>query len=289
MNTTNPAGPDRKPTQGVIYIAAGDKYVAEAIEAARSIREVMPSLPMTLFAHRVFESDLFESVQLIENPAYSWADKARNLQRTPYDRTAYIDCDTYVCRDITQLFDLLDHFDLLVAHDTERTKADQPDIPRAFPEMNCGFIVYEKTRAAAFLNAWLDAFEKDLQAEGKWAMDQRSFRAVLLRSRVRFYVLPPEFHCFLWEPAFVCGEVAVLHGRHHLPLKTLAEQANASTGPRIFKAGLGAHQLNLPSQLLTWAAAVTRERLMDAARNPWSLIERLRPGKNAKHRRQDDR
>jgi hypothetical protein len=36
-------------TRGIIYVAAGAKYLAEAVTSAKSVQAVMPGFPMTIF------------------------------------------------------------------------------------------------------------------------------------------------------------------------------------------------------------------------------------------------
>ncbi len=42
------------------------------------------------------------------------------MSASPYEHTLFLDADTYICDNINELFDLLELFDLALAHDTFR-------------------------------------------------------------------------------------------------------------------------------------------------------------------------
>ena len=102
---------------------------------------------------------------------------------------------------------------------------------------NAGFLVFNKARVSGFLADWASAYEKDALREND-DNDQRTLRSTLFDSTIRFYVLPAEYHCMLWEASYVCGEVTLLHGRHYPPLQKICVEVNEARGARIFKVGL---------------------------------------------------
>lgn len=267
----------RKPddTCGVVYVATGKKYVGEAIESARSLKQVMPTLGVTVFSDHLIADPAFDRVIPIERPIQGSADKVRSLPLTPYERTLFLDTDTYVCADLSEYFELLDRFDVLIAHDALRINWGGLPIPRIFPEMNGGVIAFHRERSMAFLNAWEAAYDQEILRHGPRCPDQFTLRSTLYDSKIRFYVLPPGYHCMVWEAAYVCGEVKILHGRHDLPLAAIALDVNRSSGPRIFKAGLGSSGANRAGEVLGWGARIGGRVLMRAVRDPAATVRRL--------------
>lgn len=82
-------------SKGVIYIATGEKYIQEALKSAASLKDKIPSLPITLFSSEYVSSKVLNEVILIENPQYGWIDKITYISQTPYEETLFIDTDTY--------------------------------------------------------------------------------------------------------------------------------------------------------------------------------------------------
>ncbi|MFC1830915.1 hypothetical protein ACFL0S_02710, partial [Thermodesulfobacteriota bacterium] len=107
---------DNRGTRGVVYIATGEKFVEEALISAQSVRKCMPEMAIVLF------TDLAElvdnppepvnSVVLLSDVRKSCLDKMYPLLDTPFDRTLFLDTDTYVCDRIDELFEVLDHYDI---------------------------------------------------------------------------------------------------------------------------------------------------------------------------------
>jgi hypothetical protein len=259
------------PSKGIMYIATGKRYVTEAILSARSARRAMPATLITLLTDLPINDPAFDQVQTIPDPSFSLADKVRNMGRSPYDRTLYLDADTYVCGDLSELFVLLERFDLLVAHDALRINTGVVRLPNVFPEMNSGLIAFDKRRTERLFTEWARSYESELLKRGA-VSDQYTFRTALYDSSVRFYILPPEYHCMLWEASYVCGEVKLLHGRHDIPLEKLAGDVNLDRGPRVFKAGLGCHSVNYSLQVVAWAFAVILKlplKVVQKARTTW--------------------
>lgn len=191
---------------GVIYVAQGAGYLDLAERSAASLRAQSPEVPALLFTDQPkVRPGLFAEVRPIQGGGP--APKLACLPHSPFARTLYLDCDTLVLAPLGDLFDLLDRFELAVAHDVRRTSAliregHRSDPPYAFPQMNCGVMLY---RRSAAVTALLADWQARYRAAGR-ARDQVSFRDLLWESDVRFYVLPPEFNLRrvtemdAWEP-----------------------------------------------------------------------------------------
>jgi hypothetical protein len=251
---------------GIVYVASGKKFIAEACISARSAKRVMPDIPITLFSDEPVEDDAFDTVVMLEAPQYSMHDKQQAIGRTPYRRTLYADADTYFCGAMPECFELLNRFDLMVAHDALRVNIGNPDIAAIFPDFNAGLIWFRKDRCEDLLADWYRRYVADCAKFGPKHTDQSAFRAALFESTVRMYVLPPEYHCMIWEASYVCGEVKLLHGRNDVDLAVLAQEVNASQGARVFKAGLGAHKLHYKSDVCRWAGSVVADHTAELLR-----------------------
>ncbi|MEI4474208.1 hypothetical protein [Frigidibacter sp. MR17.24] len=189
---------------GILYVAAGPDYLDLAERSARSFRALNPGLAIDIFTDGTPEPGLFDRVEPI--PAGATA-KLASLPESRFERTLYLDCDTLALAPLGDIFALLDRFELAVAHDMRRTSAlireghaERP--PYAFPQMNCGVLLYRRSPAVShFLADW----QRRYLAAGR-KRDQITFRDQLWASDLRFYVLPPEFNLRrvtmldAWEP-----------------------------------------------------------------------------------------
>lgn len=147
-------------SRGIIYSAAGERYLQEAIQSAISSYR-FNKVPHVIFCDVVpdFQPDGVSYVKF-EKGANPYADKIRNMIASPFDATIFLDSDTYVCDSIAELFDLTPRFDLAAAHAPGYTKCNDPIAP-AFYDFNTGVVVFNRTEATdALLRRWLETYEK---------------------------------------------------------------------------------------------------------------------------------
>jgi hypothetical protein len=193
----------------------------------------MPGVALAIAADREPEGDLFDHWIPIENPTGSFADKIAPLAQTPFEDTVFLDTDTYLCEPVPELFELLSHYDITMAHAPMRHTATV-DVPVSFPECNSGVMAYTTNgRTKAMLAAWEKFYAEQLSVTGQ-TDDQPALRRALWNSEARLAVLPPEYNFRFVMPSFAGrGPVKILHGRHH-DMAALASSINQSGSPRVF-------------------------------------------------------
>jgi lipopolysaccharide biosynthesis glycosyltransferase len=185
-------------SRGIIYIAFGERYVAEAIHSARSARRHSPLLPIVLFTDRATQDVSFAEVRVV--PMTHMRAKVDYLINTPFEQTLYLDSDTQVVQDLSDMFGLLERFDVAMAHDFSRRRKDFAQripaygaIPYAFPEMNSGVILYNRSAATQrLLQRWQELFYLHKDITRGW--DQGTLRIALWESEVRLHTLPVEYN-----------------------------------------------------------------------------------------------
>lgn len=229
--------------KGVVYVATGDRFISEAEESARSVNSVYPNLSISLFSDKKPSSDVFDDVFLIEEPKYTIRDKVENLINTPYDKTIFLDTDTYVCskNGIDEILDLLDEFDfaacyglgrnLHVSYPMENTPSW--DVPASFPWFNTGVIGFrDNQNIREVFKRWeekYDVYDVDLQA-----FDQAALREPLYQSNVRIATLPFEYNYHVLHPQAIGDKVHIIHG-HLSNLEEVSEKLNQKgSGKRFF-------------------------------------------------------
>jgi hypothetical protein len=224
---------------GVVYSCSGDFYVAEALRSARS------SLRYNRLPHLVFSSvDADEpenvSISRFEPSQNPFADKIANMRRSPFERTIYLDSDTYVVDQITDVLRLLDRYDMAIAFAPYRPLED-PEVPPPFYEFNTGVIAWRASdRMAAFMLSWEQTYLAWLTSEpfpGAGAAtrggraDQPAFRRCAWQHDVQLFVLAPEYNFRIDYPTAVRERVRVVHGRHD-DYESLVARVNYKRGAR---------------------------------------------------------
>jgi len=216
---------------GFIYVASGQRYVDEATISATSLRNMMPSAQIHLHTDLDRRPSVFDSVSLLEDCRYNCHDKVPPLLDSPFEKTVFLDTDTYVCGDLTEVEALLDRFDLLFCHTAYRDPNPLQGLPAAFTEFNTGMVAFRKNeRTTRFLHRWIDLYD-----EMGHRADQPSFRKALWEDpEIKFYVLPPEYNFRTIFPGFIGGgsEVKIIHGRHR-NWPQIARKLNQSKDPRV--------------------------------------------------------
>lgn len=226
--------------EGVIYSGTGSFYIGEAIASARS------SMRHNALAHLLFASEPVADAQglevaLFEPSGNPYVDKIANMRRSPFERTLYLDSDTFVVDEIGHVLQLLDNYDLAVAFAPAYRRLEDPEVPAAFYEFNTGVLAWRSSeRVATFMRSWEETYKAWLQEEpfpgggrasrGRRA-DQPSFRRCAWQHQLRLFVLAPEYNFRLGYPATVVERVHVIHGDHP-DHAGLAARLNERSGPR---------------------------------------------------------
>ncbi len=204
---------------GVIYVATGEDYLDLARASAESLRQTNPGLPVDLFTDRPQADGLgmFDRVHRIDHPHAR--SKLDCLPLTRFERTLFLDADTLVLRPLGDLFDVLDRFDLALAHDVRRASALVQQglrhrTPYAVPQLNSGVLLYRRSDPMlSFLREWAARFH----AEPSLDRDQVILKDMLWEGDLRFWVLPPEFNLRrvtklgAWEPLDVLPTILHSH------------------------------------------------------------------------------
>ena len=187
---------------GILYIAFGKSFSDEAIMSYNSLRRYMKDIKVCFMTDNIEKLDQIEDINLIKvkiNPTHIRA-KVDFVSNTPFRKTLYLDSDTVVVRDITDIFESLDRFDVAVTHDFARKRKKYTDIipeyakiPYAFSEVNGGVFAFcSNKRTETFLEMWKKYFYKYYSQTSGW--DQVSLRISLWESNVNLFHLPVEYN-----------------------------------------------------------------------------------------------
>lgn len=278
--TTSMADPARPPARGVIFTATGDeKYVRLAERAAHSIRTHNPGLAIDLYTDVARDLPVFDAVHVLGNVWERSRIDAMRLSR--FERTLALDCDTIIVGAITDLFDLLDRFDIAAAHDQWRNgaaaqKGWKKQLPAAFAEFNGGVIVLRKSAGTdRFLEDWARAVRE--HAIGR---DQPTFRELLWDSDLRIATLPPEYNLMTiglaeaWDPSHPAPKI--LHSpQFHREFDRYSNSADPVTERLGLRLGWKMRQWNGLESASGWRGPLRKTAWM-ARRVPGRVLVRMR-------------
>lgn len=227
-------------TRGVLYIATNETYLQEAKRsAARASR--MTEFPITLVAHRDVDDGAFDEVIVDDSPTETMADKSRNLLKSPYDETLYMDTDTYIVEAIPEIFDCLDRAPLAVTVDAHEGSLYDSEtdtaVPLSFPEFQAGVMLYRRIpRVEEFIRTWIDTHDP---ADSP---DQLSFRRTLYTSDIEFTILPLRYNALI--ESIVYGPVKIIHDYNRLLVglseddrRNVLRRINENEGLRVLHEG----------------------------------------------------
>lgn len=179
--------------QGVIYVATGEKFVELAANSANSLKNHCPDLSTHIFTDCDASTyDCFDGSTKISDPHFR--SKVDYISKSPYQKTLFLDADTKICEDISDLFTLLNHYDIAMAHEpsrgAERMKLYPGSITNGFPPLNSGVILFNQTNPVLDL---FEAWKKDYH-KGEFSGDQSTLRELVWLADLKLAILPPEYN-----------------------------------------------------------------------------------------------
>jgi len=196
---------------GIIYIAyKQQKYINEAIFSATSVKKHNPNLSITIFTDHNLTNDCFDIVKKLPINNFTFRCKQEFLKDTPYEKTLYLDTDTFINDNIEDLFDMVPRFDVCMVHDYARKRIinekhpnlpnyylfsshnDYKKIPYAFPEYNGGVMLYHKSEKVwNFIDYWKKKYDS---LKNRTTYDQPSLRISLWDCDIKIHSLPLEYN-----------------------------------------------------------------------------------------------
>ena len=178
---------------GFVFGATKPRHRILARRAARTLRRVMPDAQIDLYTDRKIKDDVFDRVVKLDR---NWhRPKIEALRRSRFERTVYLDNDIITVADASDIFVLLERFDIVGVHDNNRNSRNAtgtagPALPAAFPSINGGVL---GIRRCPEIQQLLTDWEARMEANGM-DKDQPSLRSLLWESDLRLGILPIEYN-----------------------------------------------------------------------------------------------
>lgn len=206
------------PRDGFIFAATGEKYVGLARRAAQNLRQIMPQAQIDLFTDQPVEDPTFDCIHPVT--AKFFRPKMEAIAKSRFERTVYLDSDCIALADVSELFTVLDRFDIAGAHMQylNTTLALDQTLPDSFPQINAGVLAVKRSPAMqTLLHDW-GRLVRDTGA----TYDQPILRRLLWESDLRLSILPMEYN-------FKCMTfIEALDSRHRAPKIMHFSELNAT-------------------------------------------------------------
>jgi len=206
--------------EGYLYIANGEKYLNEAIISAKSLRKLDDKAHITLITNKKIKSVIFDKIVVKPENISSWKEGLlysveHIYKESPYEKTFFLDSDTYFCGNSRELFNILDYYDVCISHapnDTSEVKLTNEKFLKGYLPYNTGVILFKKNddNKKLFSN-WYSIYRNKFQ---EYTMDQVAFMEALLYSKSRVYVLQNIYNAR--TPFYISLpnlSVKIIHGR----------------------------------------------------------------------------
>lgn len=228
------------PVNGYLYTAWGDIHVSEAVFSVDRLRRFDPTAHVTLVTDRPVYEDpatltstekgkegagtlryhnvvktAFDRVIVRDDIRSGFAGKVDCLSNEYYTNTFYLDTDTYVCADLSPLFNLLDYFDLCACLDPAEVDIEMAGLT----PYNTGVMLFGPRTGPLFETfrryyndaAKLAATLKGHPAE-RCKTDQPSFVLAIRDTPIKVHCLPNIWNArYRFNTSFV-GAVKIIHG-----------------------------------------------------------------------------
>lgn len=266
-------------TKGVIYKASGSKYIREVLRSAKSLKYYNPDLPVTLFTDGdIKDHHYIDEVIEMDDPIRTMGDSLLNISDVMYERTLFLDSDTYVCDNIDDIFYLLDRSDIAVAFSPKRKTNEDISkctaIPDVFPQYNSGVIALKRNPSIEnFLKRWRDLYEEfDLK------YNQPAMRRALFESDLEVSILPPEYNFRVRRLGVAHGKVKILHGRPGKDFDQIdrfEEKINSQTSLRVITWGAWPCKVHINSNKNILYVSIDNMHEFNAKRKEYGTLEML--------------
>jgi hypothetical protein len=191
---------------GVLYVAFGAPYLAMALTSIASLRIFNPKIPVCLVTNVSKDPPSLPLWHDEKQAKWIFVDETTLRNRhvkldmyglTPFSKTLYLDCDTLVLSDISQMSFFLDYFDVALVAFENKPELDAKKILfdgtvhlRDIPYFNSGVFGFrEGIDVKQFFDCWRQRYELH-----RFKRDQPSLIETLYTSNIRLLPLAQKWN-----------------------------------------------------------------------------------------------
>jgi len=233
--------------KGVLYKAAGDFFISEAEYSAKRSKEIMPDLPTAIITNKSIQSKYFDKIIIKEGMKEDVSSSILKPNEIPFNKTLFLDTDTFVYEPVYELFDILEEYDIAACYDG----MPAPQLGDPFCMFNSGVILYENSKKVNDVlrdwnNLYWDKRSKSSvdqnehtsydsysgRKKGKKS-NQPSFAEAIFKSDLNLFVLP-EYYNLNSRTGAISHDVKIFHQRPLHTKKEIGDKINKTDRVRVF-------------------------------------------------------
>lgn len=220
-------------TQGILYIASGPNFLSEAEYSAQSVRRNMPDIPISIITDQKNVSEaIFDSVHPLKTHYPHTAISTLAPDMLFYDRTLFLDTDTYLTEPVYELFEVLDNHD--IAFTLSPGREPVASLPQPWKEFNTGVIALKNCdRTTSLLSTWRRIHDSYVDQD-RGRRNQPSFAEAVYRSDIDYFILSDEYNCRVPRFGYLSTDPKIVHGRSNISLDEIASRLSEKSGRRVF-------------------------------------------------------
>ncbi|MAB57127.1 MAG: hypothetical protein CL524_06205 [Aequorivita sp.] len=180
--------------EGFLYVANRPKFLNEILISVKSLKRFNVAPVCLVCTEELRTNEILEKFDIVivddmlKN--YTYLAKIIGMQKSPFQRTIFLDSDTFITDSISELFELLDFVDFATTIESKIHSFQNRVVKYqgVFPEFNSGVIVYRNSNTMKkVLQDWLEYCQQK-----KIKIDMPGLREAVLMNfeSIRFSVLP---------------------------------------------------------------------------------------------------
>ena len=187
-------------SNGVVYAATGTKFVRFFEISGARLRAVEPNLNIAVFTDEA-HAERIESLKIgncdihvLEEPTFSHFDKTLALQKTPFEKSIFLDADTLAIRPFSEeLFEALEYSPILArsAGIGFSYEWEYSNYPAAIPQFNTGVLAYRFSDTYKIFEIWS---RSSTDVKNTNSVDQPFFRSACIEANKIPSELPAHYN-----------------------------------------------------------------------------------------------
>jgi len=229
-------------SEGFLYIVYGSKrYFKEAETSVKSLRRWHHDAQVTLITdNKDYSNKLWNDIQVVPRcPKELVVDgkfefKVDTMDLTPYERTLFVDTDTYFLGNVEALFKLLDYYDMALLPKSGEADIKDPEPPhltvQGHTPYNTGIILFKlNSKTRVVFSRWRDYYRSQRPIQ-RSKNDQTYFLLALAKTtKLKVHALPANYNARFSGYLGLTGYVKILHAAGQKGLKREGYEEIAST------------------------------------------------------------
>lgn len=210
--------------RGVLYIAFGEKWRKETIKSIKSLKKVSPNIKVAVVTDSVWDDaplpDEFIVREELENKGGITRSKTAYMRESPFEETLFLDTDTIVSEDISEIFGLLQYYDFGVYFRGPILREEKGLY--FHPQCNSGVILFKMNQKVVELfDIWeshyektrLEALKNKTISDDHGIRDQRQLAIAIAKSSVRVVSLDVSMNFHIIDNILTYSPPKIYHGR----------------------------------------------------------------------------